>query len=78
MTEKRRDEIQVSDMRAVNPRYKGAKMSDVARALMRPKDPKVQQGTGKAAQKLGREERGLRRGSKSRRIGGWKWATSYN
>ena len=41
MTEKRRDEIQVSDMRAVNPRYKGAKMSDVARALMRPKDPKV-------------------------------------
>ena len=29
------------DVRAVNPRYKGAKMSDVARALMRPKDPKV-------------------------------------
>ena len=42
MTEKRRDEIKVPDVWAVNPRYKGAKMSDVARALMRPKDPKVQ------------------------------------
>ena len=41
MTEKRRDEVQVSDMRAVNPRYKGAKLRDVARALMRPKDPKA-------------------------------------
>lgn len=29
------------DVRAVNPRYRNAKMSDVARALMRPKDPKV-------------------------------------
>ena len=42
---------QVPDVRAVNPRYQGAKMSDVARALMRPKDPKVQkvleQGVGK-------------------------------
>ena len=41
MTEKQRDEVKVPDVRAVNPRYKGAKMSDVARALMRPKDPKV-------------------------------------
>ena len=40
MTEKR-DEGKVPDVRAVNPRYKAAKMSDVARALMRPKDPKV-------------------------------------
>ena len=32
---------QVLDVRSVNQRYKGAKMSDVARALMRPKDPKV-------------------------------------
>ena len=42
---------QVPDVRSVNPRYKGAKMSDVARALMRPKDPNVQkvleQGVGK-------------------------------
>ena len=29
------------DVQAVNPRYKGAWMSDVALALMRPKDPKV-------------------------------------
>lgn len=29
------------DVQAVNPRYRGAWMSDVARALMRPKDPKV-------------------------------------
>ena len=41
MTEKRRDEVRAPDVRAVNPRYKGAKLSDVARALMRPKDPKV-------------------------------------
>ena len=34
---------QVPDVRAVNPRYKRAKMSDVARALMRPKDPKVRE-----------------------------------
>ena len=42
---------QVPDVQSVNPRYKGAKMSDMARALMRPKDPKVQkaleQGVGK-------------------------------
>ena len=42
MTEKR-DEVKVPDVRAVNPRYKGAKMSDVARALMRPKNPKVRE-----------------------------------
>ena len=41
MTEKRRDEVRVPDVRAVNPRYKGAKLSDVAQALMRPKDAKV-------------------------------------
>ncbi len=29
------------DAVSVNPRYKGAKLSDVARALLRPKDPKV-------------------------------------
>jgi len=29
------------DLQAVNPRYKGAWMSDVALALMRPKNPKV-------------------------------------
>ena len=34
---------QVPDVRAVNPRYKRAKMSDVARALIRPKDPKVRE-----------------------------------
>ena len=34
---------QVPDVRSVNPRYKGAKLSDVARALMRPKDPKVRE-----------------------------------
>ena len=28
------------DVRAVNPHYKGAELSDVARALMRAKDPK--------------------------------------
>ena len=43
MTEKRRDEIQVPDVWAVNPLYKGAKISDVARALMRPKDPKIRE-----------------------------------
>ena len=43
MTEKRRDEIKVPDVWAVNPGYKGAKISDVARALMRPKDPKVRE-----------------------------------
>ena len=41
MTEKRRDDIKVPDVWAVNPRYKGAKLSDVARALMRQKDPNV-------------------------------------
>jgi len=29
------------DVQAVNPRYKGAWMSDVVRALVRPTDPKV-------------------------------------
>ena len=29
------------DVQAVNPRYKGTWMSDIALALMRPKDPKV-------------------------------------
>ena len=29
------------DVRAVNPRYGRAKISDVARALTHPKDPKV-------------------------------------
>ena len=43
MTEKRRDEVKVPDVWAVNPGYKGAKISDVARALMRPKDPKVRE-----------------------------------
>ena len=42
MTEKR-DEVKVPDVWAVNPGYKGAKISDVARALMRPKDPKVRE-----------------------------------
>ena len=37
MSEKRKP----FDVRAVNPRYQNAKMSDVARAVMRPKDPKV-------------------------------------
>lgn len=27
------------DVKATNPRYRGAKMSDVARALLRPKSP---------------------------------------
>ena len=43
MTEKRRDDIKVPDLWAVNPGYKGAKISDVARALMRQKDPKVRE-----------------------------------
>ena len=43
MTEKQRDEVKVPDVWAVNPRYKGAKISDVARALMRQKDPKVRE-----------------------------------
>ena len=46
MTDSRRDaqrDGQVPDVRAVNPRYKGAKLSDVARALMRPKNPKVRE-----------------------------------
>ena len=47
MTEKRRDEGKVPDAPAVNPRYKGAKLSDVARALMRPKDPKVREALEK-------------------------------
>ena len=42
MTEKR-NEVRAPDVRAVNPRYQGAKMSDVARALMRPKEPKVRE-----------------------------------
>lgn len=29
------------DAEAVNPRYKGAKMSDVARALTRPRNPQA-------------------------------------
>ena len=40
MTEKRRDEIKVPDVWAVNPGYKGAKISDVARALLQPKATK--------------------------------------
>ena len=36
MTEKRE---KMPDVRAINPRYKGAKMSDVARAMVT--DPKV-------------------------------------
>ncbi len=51
MTEKRRDESGVPDVRAVNPRYKGAKLSDVARALMRPKDPKVREALRQRAEK---------------------------
>lgn len=31
------------DVRATNPRYRGAKMSDVVRALFRPLDPKVRE-----------------------------------
>ena len=31
------------DVRTVNPRYGRAKMNDVARALMRPKDPRVRE-----------------------------------
>ena len=46
MTEKR-NEGKVPDARAVNPRYKGAKLSDMARALMRPKDPKVRKALEK-------------------------------
>ena len=37
VTEKRKP----FDVRAVNPRYGTAKLSDVAKALMRPKDPDV-------------------------------------
>lgn len=44
MTEKRRDEVTASDVRAVSPRYKSAEFSDVGWALMRPKDPKVRNG----------------------------------
>ena len=36
-----RREEKVPEARAVNPRHKGANLSDVARALMRPKDPKI-------------------------------------
>ena len=38
---------QVPNVQAVNLRYKGAKLSDVARALMRPKDPKVRKALEK-------------------------------
>ena len=31
------------DLRAVNPRYRGAMMSDVVRALLRPKSQKVRE-----------------------------------
>lgn len=38
------------DVQSVNPRYGTAKMSDVARALLRPKDPKVRAALEKAQQ----------------------------
>lgn len=31
------------DVQAINPRYRGAMMSDVVRALFRPVDPKVRE-----------------------------------
>ena len=34
------------DMKAVNPRYKGAMMSDVARALTRPRNLKARETLG--------------------------------
>lgn len=40
MTAKKREPF---DVRAVNPRYGRSKMSDVARALMHPKDPTVRE-----------------------------------
>ena len=45
MTDEREE---MPDVKAVNPRYKGAKLSDVARALMRPRDPKVREALDRA------------------------------
>ena len=41
MTDKKAKPDKMPAVRSVNPRYQGAKMSDVARALLRPKDPKI-------------------------------------
>ena len=40
MTEKRDKPI---DVQSVNPRYKGAMLSDVVKALMRPSNPKARE-----------------------------------
>ena len=41
LVRERGENVEPFDVRAVNPRYGTAKMSDVALALMRPRDPKV-------------------------------------
>ena len=51
MTEKRRDEAKVPDAWAVNPHYKGAKISDVARALLQPKATKADPEPQKAKER---------------------------
>lgn len=46
------------DVQSVNPRYRGAKMSDVARPLMRPKDPKVLAALERLRRRKGRSVTG--------------------
>ena len=42
MTTKRSETVETSaDVVASNPRYRGAKMSDIARVLLRPANPKA-------------------------------------
>lgn len=46
MTEER--EIELPDFVARNPRYAGKKGSDMVRALLQPKDPKVREALDRA------------------------------
>ncbi|MDE2654914.1 MAG: hypothetical protein OXI71_14005 [Gemmatimonadota bacterium] len=39
---------ELPDFEAVNPRYAGKKGSDMARVLLRPKDPKVREALDRA------------------------------
>lgn len=53
------DRVGLPNPQATNPYYRGARMSDVARALMRPKDPKVREALARV-----RKESRARKGKK--------------
>ena len=45
--------VEMPDPQATNPYYRGARMSDMARALMRPKDPEVRDALERARKSRG-------------------------